>query len=420
MKSTILLGLQFGDEGKGKMVDYLSDKFEKVVRSNGGNNAGHTVVHKGTKLALSQIPCGVLQNKEAIIAQGCVISPKVLISEINQVKALGLDLKLLIDARAHIVMPYHIRLDESSELYKGDEKIGSLKLGIGFCYEDRNNREGIRMIDLINPEKLRARVLRAWDLKKARVEKAYNQTFDLDIEMVLKEYNRYGEILKEYVGYAPESLSYDISNKSILIETSQAFYLDYAFGTYPYTVAYNTIASSALPSIGLPNQDLNVIGVFRSYSIRVGNGIFPTELDSELGEKLRKIGNEYGTVSGRPRRCGWLDLPLLRYSVKMNGIKELAITKLDILSNFEEILIANEYRYKDEIIKFPPNDLEDLSHATPEYKKFEGWNEDISNIRKYDELPVNCKKYIEYLEEELQVSINYISVGADREQTVEK
>jgi adenylosuccinate synthase len=413
-KSLILLGLQFGDEGKGKIADYLGSKFDAGVRFNGANNAGHTVVVGKNKLPLSHLPSSVLANHPLYIAQGCSINPKVLIDEIKKVRPLTKKFELFLDPRCHVIMPYHILLDQASENYRS-QKVGSLKLGVGFSYEDKTNRDGIRIMDLQNKKVLAEKLKQVWSLKTLRLEKVYGAKSNLDLDEIVEEFFSYGKELKQYIHPVAEMIIKEWDSKSFLFESAQAFYLDYSFGTYPFTVAYNTLASSVYTGVGLPPYHLDVLGIVRSYTIRVGSGPFPTEQDNEIGQKLREIGNEYGTVSKRPRRCGWLDLPLLAYSIKMNGVKELALTKIDVLSHFEKIKVCTSYDHGKGIIP----ELLNLDRVKPKYEVLSGWNEDITRAKKWSDLPLNCQKYIKFIETNLGVPIKIISVGPDRQQTIE-
>ncbi len=418
MTATVIIGLQFGDEGKGKFVDYLSQNSDIVVRTNGGNNAGHTIFVKNYKFSFSMLPCGALNEKEVLIAQGCVLNLQILINEIKLIKDLNKNLRLRIDPRCHIIMPYHILLDEATENYKGDKKMGSLKLGVGYCYEDKTNRSGIRIIDLLNKYIFIDKIDSVWEIKKSRILEGYKHPFNLDKDKIIKEYLDYAEQLKEYILPVTEYLLDNINKKNITLETSQASYLDYSYGTYPYTVAYNTISSAALVDIGLPPMELTVLGVIRAYCIRVGNGPFPTQQDNEVGEYLREKGNEYGTVSKRPRRCGWLDLKLVKYSCKLNGVNELALTKLDILSGLNKIKVCVGYKENNEEIKnFNPS-LHSLDRVEPIYVELDGWEEDITKIKEYVDLPTNCKKYLDFIEKYLNRKIKYISVGPNRNQVI--
>ena len=404
--SLIVIGLQYGDEGKGRIVDYLGSKFDGVVRYNGANNAGHTIVLNSLKFPLSQLPCSVFNNNDLLIAQGCSINPEVLINEIKSLESLNIQVKLTIDYRCHIIMPYHQILDELTEKHKTN-KMGSLKLGVGYSYEDKTNREGIRLEDLLDISILKEKLTRNIAIKNDRIEKVFGTHSDLSLDSILSEFHKYGKYLEQYIGDVSEIILDGLDNKKYLFESAQSYNLDYAFGTYPYTVAYHTLASSVLTGVGLPPTDIDVLGIIRAYSIRVGNGPFPTEDTTSLGEQLRIIGNEYGTVSKRPRRCGWLDLPVIKKGLKINGVSRLALTKLDVLSHFKEIPVCTSYNQIDSNI------------VEPNYKKCEGWNEDISGIRDLNKLPTNCRKYISLVEEQLGVPITLISVGAERESIIE-
>jgi adenylosuccinate synthase len=395
-KSTVIAGLQWGDEGKGKIIDLLADRFDATVRFNGGNNAGHTVKVGETTLHFSLIPSSALHNKKTLISQAVVINPKVLLGEINLVKQAGGKLDLGIDPRCHVVLPYHQALDGASEASKGKAKTGSLGLGIGFAFEDRTNRAGIRMQDLVKPQVLREKLERNWDLKKKRVTKAYGQKFPLKINEVYETYAAYGKKLKAYLFPVAEYVNEHLHDQRFLFEAAQGFYLDFVFGTYPYTVAYHTYSASALPAIGLPPMDLNVIGIMKAYTTRVGNGPFPTELDNKIGQQLRKVGHEYGTVSKRPRRCGWLDLPMLKKACLISGVDEIVLTKLDVLTNLKKLKVKTETGWQE----------------------FAGWDDDLTAITKWENLPSSTKKYVSYLEKQLQTPIKYVSVGPDRAQTI--
>jgi len=403
-KPTLITGLQWGDEGKGKFVDYLGSKHDVSIRFNGGHNAGHTVVAQGKTLHMSVMPSAVLHQKQALIAQAVVINPQVLIKEIELVKSFGIKLKLGIDPRCHVVMPYHQLLDAGSEASKGKSKVGSLKLGIGFCYEDRTNRAGIRVQDLMSKRTLEEKLNIVWSLKKKRVEKTYGQKFNLSKSKVLNDFLAYGKVLKPYLIDVANFTIDNLKTKSILLESAQGFYLDFVYGSYPYTVAYHTLASSALPAIGLPPMKLNVLGVVKAYTTRVGNGPFPTELNCFRGKHLQKNGHEFGTVSGRPRRCGWLDLTMIKQANKLSGTNGLILTKLDVMTGLKQIKLAVAIK----------------KTGRPEYKVFPGWMEDLTTIRSYSKLPTNCRKYIEFIEDHLKTSVKYVSVGPDRKQTITK
>lgn len=410
----VIIGAQWGDEGKGKIVDYLSRKADIVVRFNGGNNAGHTIVLNNERYALSQLPSGVLWGKKLLIAQGCVINPKVVISEINYFNSQKKHVDLLIDQRVNIVMPYHQWLDEATENAKGDKKVGSLKLGIGYCYEDRNNRHGIRLEDLLKPKVFLEKLKEEYLSKKKRLQGVFKYSPKLSISEIYTEYIEYGKKLGRYAGDVSQEVNRNLGKKHILMEGAHGTFLDANFGTYPYTTAVNTISGSVFPYVGFPPQKLQVIGIVKAYSTRVGGGPFPTELSDENGSYMQEKGMEFGTVSKRKRRCGWLDLPMLRFSHQLNGFSFLAITKLDVLSGLPSIKIAKYYKLKEKNIFQMPSSLEDVTDVKPVYQIFPGWGENIENIKRYSNLPVNCRKYLEYIEKELNVPIKYISTGRER------
>src|SRR3989344_3029647 len=338
-QSLIVVGLQWGDEGKGKIIDAIAQSFDYVVRWNGGNNAGHTVVVDGKRFALSLVPSGVLQKKKLLIAQGVVINPKILLAEIEMLMKAGYRVNLMIDPRCHIVMPYHSAMDAANEAWKGKDATGSLHLGIGYCYEDRNNRAGIRLEYLIRPEVLKAKLENIVPLKKAIIEKAYGVKTDFTVQSIVAEYIPYGKKLQKYIGDVSTLVTRKLVSPSFLFEQAHGMMLDPVFGTYPFTVAPPTISSAVFPSVGIAARTLPVIGVVKAYSTRVGNGPFPTELLDATGDTIRKNGNEFGTVSKRPRRCGWLDIPVLRYAVRLNGVTSLAVTKLDVLTGIKELKV---------------------------------------------------------------------------------
>ncbi|MDO8452104.1 MAG: adenylosuccinate synthase [bacterium] len=414
MKSQIIVGLQWGDEGKGKIVDALAQKFDYVLRWNGGNNAGHTVVVDGRSYPLSLVPSGALQKKKLLISQGVVITPHVLLSEISMLTSHGFPPSLLIDPRCHIVMPYHKLLDAANENWKGKRATGSLHLGIGYCYEDRNNRVGIRLEDLVRPERLKEKVEEIFPLKKAIIERAYGIPVEITCDAIVREYTTYGKNLKKYIGDVSSRVENIIDTQAILFEQAHGTMLDPVFGTYPYTVAPSTISSAVFPSVGIPARNLPVLGVVKAYTTRVGNGPFPTELFDSISEDLRLRGSEFGTVSKRPRRCGWLDLPQLRYAVRLNGVGRLAITKLDVLSGMSELVVCVAYKYRGKIMREFPSEISTLSACTPLYKTFRGWHENIQKIKRATELPKEALGYLNGISKELGVPISYISVGPER------
>jgi len=413
-RSTIVVGLQWGDEGKGKIIDAIAPSFDYVVRWNGGNNAGHTVVVDGKRYPLSLVPSGALQKKKLLIAQGVVINPKVLLAEIAMLEDAGYRVNLTIDPRCHIVMPYHGSMDAASEAWKGKDATGSLHLGIGYCYEDRNNRAGIRLEFLTRPLLLREKLEKILPLKQAIIENAYGMKTDFDIKKILEEYVSYGKKLKKYIGDVSTLVTRKLVTHSFLFEQAHGTMLDPVFGTYPFTVAPPTISSAVFPSVGIAARTLPVIGVIKAYTTRVGNGPFPTELLDVTGDTIRKNGNEFGTVSKRPRRCGWLDIPLLRYAVRLNGITSLAITKLDVLTGIEVLKVCIGYRYHGKILREFPSEISQLPDCIPMYKTMSGWKEDIGKIRRRKNLPKQVLTYLSFLERMLPTPIRYISIGAER------
>lgn len=414
-----VVGLQWGDEGKGKLIDYLGEMYDATIRYNGGNNAGHTVKVGKTTLHMSLIPSSVLHKKKVMIAQAVVINPAVLINEVRMLKKLGVDPKLTIDKRCHVVLPYHQQMDAASEWYKGKVKqTGSLKLGIGFTYEDRTNRAGIRMSDLIDPKRLRTRVKEEWELKKLRVTKAYGADFDADLENTIETYIKFGKELANYVGDVSEYAKDNIDSQSVLFESAQGAYLDFVYGSYPYTVAYHTIAPAVMADVGIPARKIEVMGIVKAYTTRVGNGPFLAEQDNKIGQYMRDRGHEYGTVSGRPRRCGWLDLPMIKQAIALNGVTEIALTKLDVLSGLSKIKVVTGYEKAGKVVYYPPADDEEAVKMKPIYKTFDGWNKEISKIREFGKLPIEAKAYVRYIEDEVGVILSYVSVGPDRAETI--
>ncbi len=425
---TVVVGSQWGDEGKGKIVDYLSPKFDLCVRFNGGNNAGHTVVVDGEAFKLSLIPSGVLYNKTLCLAQGVVIDPLVLINEIEFFeKRFNKKIKLLIDPRAHIVMPYHKAWDAATEHWRGKGKVGSLHLGIGYTYSDRTNRFGVRFEDLIDSKRLAESLKNNYSIKKDIITKAYKWKMEIKEKDILKEYLAYGKRLLPYLGDVSEHVAEIIdkntlkgASKKILFEGSQGSFLDMAFGTYPFTVACPTISSAVFPSVGIPAQEIEVLGLIKAYTTRVGGGPFKTELMDKTGDKIREVGKEFGTVSKRPRRIGWLDLPMIRYANRINGYTNLAITKLDVLSGIKTLKVCTYYQLGTKKLKVFPSLQNDFIKVKPIYKEFSGWDEDISQIENYKDLPKNCKKYLEFIETSLKVPIKYISVSPERKAVILK
>lgn len=423
MSSVIVLGAQWGDEGKGKIVDYLTQKAKAVVRYSGGSNAGHTVVVNDIAYKLRLLPSGVLFNdKINVLGNGVVINPGVFLKEIQGMKEKGIACdNLVISDRAHVVLPYHQRLDELQEAALGDNKIGTTKNGIGPCYMDKVARVGIRMCDLMEPETFAKKLKVNMEAKNALITKIYGGE-PFDYETVLKEYLAYAEELRPFVTDTGVVLDEIFSaGQNVLFEGAQATFLDVDHGTYPYVTSSNPTAGNACTGSGVgPRYIDHVVGVVKAYTTRVGEGPFATELlDTDgPGNQIRETGHEYGTVTGRPRRCGWLDAFMLKYSARVNSLNYLAITRLDILDQMPVIKMCVGYELNGEVIKNIPASLNILSNVTPIYEEFEGWMTDISGIREYDKLPANAKKYLERLSEVAGVPLGIVSVGPNREQTI--
>lgn len=422
MKTLVVLGAQWGDEGKGKVVDLLSEKADVVVRYQGGSNAGHTVVINDKKYILHLIPSGILhKNKINIIGSGVVVDPEGLIQEIRELKNKGIDCKgnLYISKRAHMIMPYHKIFDKESENKKGLKKIGTTGRGIGPTYVDKVARVGIRICDLFEEEtffiKIQENVVEANEI----ATKIFGLT-PLDAAKIYKEYLGYGQELKDYIC----DTSYYINelwnnNKKIMMEGAQGTMLDVDHGTYPYVTSSNSTAGGACTGTGLsPKKIEGITGVFKAYCTRVGSGPFPTELTEETGEMLRNKGNEFGATTGRPRRCGWFDVVAAKYSVMINGIDSISLTKLDVLSDLEDIYICDGYKYKNDILKTMPPELHIIENLTPQYKQFKGWQRDISHIRDYNKLPDETKRYLDFIRNELTIDYALISVGSERNETI--
>ncbi|MDY3319468.1 adenylosuccinate synthase [Riemerella anatipestifer] len=423
MSTYVVVGLQYGDEGKGKITDVLSAKSDYVVRFQGGNNAGHTVYVGEDKFVLHLLPSGVLQCKgKCVIANGVVVDPKAFISEIKQIEAKGLSTDhIFISRRAHVIMPYHILLDTyREEELVGEKQIGTTKKGIGPCYEDKIARVGIRMIDLLNPEVLAEKIKVNLKVKNSLFEKYFNKP-TLDFDTIYNEFLTIGEQLKDRIVDIELEINEAIKEgKNILFEGAQALMLDIDFGTYPYVTSSSPSTGGVCTGAGVPPTALkNLIGVAKAYTTRVGNGPFPTELDNDLGEKIRQIGHEFGATTGRPRRTGWLDLVSLKHACMINGINNLVITKLDVLTNIGEIKVATKYKTEDgKIIDYFTSSTTKLYDYEPIYETLEGWTEDITKARSYDELPVNAQKYIEFIEKYLGINVYLVSVGPERTQNI--
>lgn len=419
MSVDVLLGLQWGDEGKGKVVDVLSPDYNVIARFQGGPNAGHSLEFNGIKHVLHTIPSGIFRdNCINIIGNGVVIDPIVLKKEIVKLESMGVDVRsrLFISKKAHLILPTHKHLDAASESNKGKDKIGSTLKGIGPTYMDKTGRNGLRVGDIFN-EMFRGR----YDFLKSKhdsILKGYDYTYDL--EKLEEEWFKGIEFLKTFHLVDAEHLinKYIKEGKTILAEGAQGSLLDIDFGSYPFVTSSSTITAGACTGLGVPpNKIGDVIGILKAYSTRVGSGPFPTELLDETGENLRKIGNEFGATTGRPRRCGWIDLPALKYAIMINGVTKLVMTKADVLSGFETIKVCTHYKYMGQIIDYMPFDIVH-DYVTPIYLDVKGWNQDLTGMTTEKELPKEMIAYIKFLEEQLQTPITIVSVGPDRNQTI--
>lgn len=420
MKIDILLGLQWGDEGKGKVVDVMTPRYDVIARFQGGPNAGHSLEFNGIKHVLHIIPSGIFHREKInIIGNGVVIDPAIFEEEINALVKMGLDptSNLLISKKAHLILPTHKLLDAAQEAKKGKNKIGSTLKGIGPTYTDKTARHGMRVVDILAPdftERYNAltashkEMLKMYDFDYSEVL----PKMELNFLNALNTLKKFKFIDNEY-----ELNDYLNNEKSVLAEGAQGTLLDLEFGSYPFVTSSNTIAAGAFAGLGLaPSHIGKVIGIVKAYCTRVGSGPFPTELFDETGETLRKQGNEFGATTGRPRRCGWLDLVALKYAIMINGVNEIALTKADVMSNFETINICTAYKVNGEITSRFPTDSNAV--IEPVLTPFKGWQQDISNIKTYDELPVEFKMYIQYIEKETGAKVSIVSVGPDREATI--
>ncbi len=423
MTVTALLGLQWGDEGKGKMVDILSAENEFIVRCQGGSNAGHTVKVQGETTVLHLIPSGVLSPKAVcVIGHGVVLDPAQFLDEVATLEGKGVDVtgRLFVSDRAHVVLPFHKLLDQAQEDARRGGKIGTTKRGIGPCYEEKASRQGLRVLDLLDEDRLKARLDAAADLRKKRLESLGTDAQDLDDTLEL--YLELGRKLKPYVADTVAML-HDALNegRKIFLEGAQGVLLDIDLGTYPYVTSSTTNIGGLISGSGIPARALDqTLGVLKAYTTRVGSGPFPTELGCEVGQGLRDRGAEYGATTGRPRRCGWFDAVGARFAVQVNGVDKILLTKSDVLSGCEEIAICTAYKVGDKVTKRYPADAEDLSKVEPIYETLPGWTEDISDTRNYVDLPANMKAYVDRIEELCGAPVGAISVGPGREAIIER
>jgi adenylosuccinate synthase len=421
MPAIVLLGAQWGDEGKGKATDLLGDRVDYVVRYQGGNNAGHTVVIGDQKYALHLLPSGILSpNVIPVIGNGVVIDPAVLLTEIKGLNERGIDTsKLKISTNAHLITPYHRTIDKVSERFLGKAKIGTTGRGIGPAYADKINRIGIRVQDLFDPSILKQKIEAALHDKNQILIKVFNRK-GITVEEVLTEYLGYAEILKPYVVDTALLLDQALkAGKNVLLEGSQGTLLDVDHGTYPFVTSSNPTAGGASTGSGIgPTKITRVIGILKAYTTRVGSGPFPTELFDEDGEALRKIGGEVGVTTGRNRRCGWFDAPIARYAVRVNGLTDFFLTKLDVLTGWEKIPVCVAYEVDGVRVEELPASQTDFHHAKPIYEYLPGWKENISTAKSIDDLPVNAREYVKFLEKVSGAPISAIGVGPGRDETI--
>jgi len=422
--NTVIVGTQWGDEGKGKIVDLLSEHADYVVRFQGGNNAGHTMVVNGKEIISHLIPSGIIQGKKCFIGNGVVVDPFVLLEEIDYLLSMQIDVSpdmLKISNRAHIIMPYHKLIDSAREAKKGDQKIGTTGRGIGPCYEDKATRRGIRFCDLLDFDFFKEKVITILEEKNFYLEH-YFKTDPVDPEMVINLFQQIKGRLLPYIADVSVILFDGMNNnKTVLFEGAQGTHLDIEHGTYPFVTSSSVVAGNAANGSGVGPGNLNeIIGIVKAYTTRVGSGPFPTELFDDIGDMLQKIGSEFGATTGRKRRCGWLDMVVLSNAVRLNSLTGLAITKLDVLDDLDEIKICIGYEHNGTIISDFPAEIKTLQECIPVYESHPGWKQDISGITEFNILPENAKKYLARIEELSKVKIKIVSVGPEREATIIK
>lgn len=423
MSAFIVLGAQWGDEGKGKMTDYLAEEADVVVRFQGGNNAGHTVVVGDTDYKLHLIPSGVLyDNKLNVIGNGVVVDPKALFTEIDYLEGLGVKVtpeKLVISDRAHLIMPYHRILDALKEKARGKNDIGTTGKGIGPCYTDKIERSGIRICDLLHKEVFIEKLKENIEIKNAYITKVYGGEA-LNFDEICKEYLEYAERIRPYVCDTSVKIYDEImNNKNVLFEGAQGMLLDIDHGSYPYVTSSNTTSGGVSNGTGIgPTMITNAVGICKAYTTRVGKGPFPTELNDDMGEWIREKGHEFGVTTGRARRCGWLDLVILKTTVRVCGLTSLAVTKIDTLAGLDKVKVCVGYKFDGKVIDYFPASLEDVAKCEPVYEEFAGWDESVANARSYDEIPENAKIYLRRIEELTGTKISIVSVGPERAQTI--
>jgi adenylosuccinate synthase len=423
MSAFIVLGAQWGDEGKGKMTDYLAESAEVIVRFQGGNNAGHTVEVGEKQYKLHLIPSGILYgDKLNVIGNGVVIDPKALFEEIDYLENLGVKVtpkNLIISDRANVIMPYHKLLDALKEKARGKNDIGTTGKGIGPCYTDKVERSGIRVCDLINSEVFKGKLQESLSAKNDIITKVFEGEA-LDFDAVYSEYTDYADRIRPFVQDISVRVYDEIkADKKVLFEGAQGMLLDIDYGTYPYVTSSNTVAGGVCTGAGVgPTMINSAVGIAKAYTTRVGKGPFPTELFDKTGDWIREQGHEYGVTTGRARRCGWLDLVILKTSARVNGLTSFAVTKIDTLAGLDKLKVCVGYKFGDKVIDYFPASLEDLAKCEPIYEEFDGWDNSVADARSYEELPENAKLYLKKIEEFTGVKVAIISVGPKRDQTM--
>lgn len=422
MPFRVVVGAQWGDEGKGKIVDFLSERADIVARYQGGPNAGHTVVIDGEEIILHQIPCGILRpNTICVIGNGVVVDPVILTDEIRFLESKGIKVsgRLMLSHCAHLIMPYHRMLDKAREAAVGGERIGTTGRGIGPAYTDKFQRSGIRIVDLLDRDTLHRKLVANIGEKNKVLQRIYD-TDELDEKKIISEYLEFDQKIDEYVTDISVYINQAIDDgKEVLAEGAQGTMLDVDFGTYPYVTSSNPIAGGACSGLGVgPTKVDQVTGVIKAYTTRVGSGPFPTEFKGEFSDHMRELGAEYGATTGRPRRCGWFDAVIARYSARVNGFTNLAVTKLDVLDTLDEIKICTGYKYKGKTIRDFPAEIWIQNEAEPVYETHPGWKRPIGNARSFSDLPIQAQNYLNRISELTGVPIRIVSVGSERKQTI--
>ncbi len=420
MSSVVVVGTQWGDEGKGKITDFLSENAEVIARYQGGNNAGHTIRFNGETYKLHLIPSGIFyKEKICVVGNGMVVDPKAIVAELAYLKEKGVTAEnLRVSNRAHVILPYHLKLDEVEENRKGANKIGTTKKGIGPAYMDKAARVGIRIADLLDREVFEEKLVRNLEEKNVLFERIY-ETEGFKLEDILDEYYEYGQQIKKYVVDTSVVLNDALDEgRRVLFEGAQGVMLDIDQGTYPFVTSSNPVAGGVTIGSGVgPSKIKHVVGVCKAYTTRVGDGPFPTELNNEIGDQIREVGREYGTTTGRPRRVGWFDSVVVRHARRVSGITDLSLNSVDVLTGIDTLKICVAYRYKDQIIEEFPASLKVLAECEPVYEELPGWTEDITGCKSLDELPANARHYIERVAQLTGIPLSIFSVGPDRTQT---